>query len=206
MGPERKERLVELGVDRLADALLELASRDDAADDLVERMIATPPENVGRFKAKLAGLKGRRHFIGWGESAGFARELGALLEDLRAGVTDPRAGAELVAAFYECDTAALGNCDDSTGVVGDVFRYEARELFVGYASRCADKEWLGNLVFRVIQSDDYGVRDVLIDCALDYLSEPVMRDLVARFQEPAGREPDEFRKRHWLRLVEALAR
>ena len=39
--------------------------------------------------------------------------LGTLLEDLRAGVTDPRTGAELVAAFYECDTGALGSCDDS---------------------------------------------------------------------------------------------
>lgn len=206
MGPERKERLVELGVDRLADALLELASLNDAADDLVERMIATPLENVERFKAKLAGLKRRRRFIGWGESAGFARELGALLEDLRAGVTDPRTGVELVAAFYECDAGALGACDDSNGNVGDVFRYDARELFVSYASRCADKEWLGDLVLRVIHSDDYGVRDVLVDCALEYLSEPVMRGMVVRLQEQAGQEPDEYNKRHWLSKVESLAR
>jgi hypothetical protein len=206
MNSERKQRLVELGVDRLADALLELASRDVAADDLVERMIATPHENIKRFKAKLSGLKRSRRFIGWGESAGFASELGTLLEDLRAGVTDPRTGAELVAAFYECDTGALGSCDDSSGNVGDVFRYDARELFVSYASRCADKEWLGDLVFRVIQSDDYGVRDVLIDCALEYLPEPVMRVMVARLQERAGRESDEYRKSHWLHNVESLAR
>jgi len=205
MSPEQKQRLIELGVDRLADALLELARRDDAADDLVGRMIATPQENVKRFKAKLSGLKRRRRFIGWGESAGFARELGTLLEDLRAGVTDPRTGAELVAAFYECDTGALGSCDDSSGNVGDVFRYDARELFVSYASRCADKEWLGDLVFRVIQSDDYGVRDVLIDCAQDYLTEPVMRATVARLQKRAGQESDEYRKRHWLHNVESLA-
>jgi len=41
------------------------------------------------------------------------------------------------------------------------------------------KEWLGDLVFKVIQCDDYGVRDVLIDCARDYLTEPVMLVMVA---------------------------
>lgn len=202
----QEQKLIALGADRLADALLELASRDDAADDLLERMIATPQENVKRFKAKLSGLKRRQRFIGWGESAGFARELGTLLEDLRAGVSEPRTGAELVAAFYECDAGALGSCDDSNGHVGDIFRYDARELFVSYASRCVEKEWLGDLVFRVMQSDDYGVRDALIDCAQQYLPEPVMRGMVARLQEKAGQESDEYRKRRWLYNVESLAR
>ena len=38
MNPEQKQKLIELGADRLADALLELAGRDDTADDLLERM------------------------------------------------------------------------------------------------------------------------------------------------------------------------
>jgi len=203
---DRKQRLLDLGANQLADALLELANRDDAADDLVERMIATPQENIKRFKAKLAGLKRSKRFIRWGESSGFARELLALLQDLQAGVDDPRTGAELVAAFYECDKGALGNCDDSSGSVGDVFRHDARELFASYASRCHDKEWLGELVFKVNRTDDYGVRDALIDCAVDYLPEPVIRVMVGRLQKLASREKDEYHKRHWLRQVESLAR
>ncbi|HPX61067.1 MAG TPA: hypothetical protein PLN25_04775 [Deltaproteobacteria bacterium] len=206
MNSERKQRLLELGEERLADALLELANSIDASDDLVERMIATPQENIKRFKAKLAELKRSRRFIGWGESARFARELGALLEDLRAAVEDPRTGAELVAAFYEADVGILAHCDDSSGNVGDLFRYNARELFVSYASRCADKEWLGDLVFRVIQSDDYGVRDAIVDCAKEYLPEPVMRVMVGRLQKKADQESDEYQKRHWLNNVESLAR
>lgn len=206
MSIDRKEKLVELGADQLADALLELASRDDAADDLVKRMMATPQENVKRFKAKLSGIKRRRSFVPYGASGAFARELGSLLEDIEAGVSDPRTGAELVASFYECDDGALGCCDDSNGSVGDVFREEARELFVGYASRCTDKKWLGNLVFRVIQSDDYGVRDTLVDCASEYLPEPVLRSMVQRLQERAALASDEYGKRHWLNMVESLAR
>jgi uncharacterized protein DUF6880 len=203
---DKKHRLVELGADRLAEALLELTRLDDAADDLVERMIATPQENIKRFKSKLSGLKRSRRFIRWGESAGFARELVALLQDLQAGVDDPRTGAELVAAFYECDTGALGNCDDSSGNVGDVFRYDARELFVRYASRCDEKKWLGDLLFKVSRADDYGVRDTLIDSAAEYLPETVIRTLVTRFQKLADGESDEYRKRHWLHLIESLAR
>ena len=54
MSTERKGKLLELGADRLADALLELAGRDEFADDLVERLIATPQDNIGRFRAKLS--------------------------------------------------------------------------------------------------------------------------------------------------------
>ena len=46
MNSERKQRLSELGADRLADALLELANSIDAADDLVKRMIATPKKDI----------------------------------------------------------------------------------------------------------------------------------------------------------------
>jgi hypothetical protein len=52
---DRKQRLLELGADRLADALLELAGRDDTADDLLERMIATPQENIKLRLGSRAG-------------------------------------------------------------------------------------------------------------------------------------------------------
>lgn len=206
MNSDRKQRLLTLAQERLADALLELATRDDAADDLVERMIATPQENIERFRKKLATIKRSRRFIRWGESAAFARELLTLLQDLQEGVSDPRTGAELVASFYECDKGALGNCDDSSGHVGDVFRYDARELFVSYASRCDEKEWLAELVYKVSRTDVYGVRDTLVKCAIDYLPEPVIRNLAARFQKKAEGESDEYHKRHWLGLIESLAR
>ncbi len=50
---------------RLAEALLDLAAKSDTADELVDRLIATPKENVTRFKRKLAGLKRSKRFIDW---------------------------------------------------------------------------------------------------------------------------------------------
>jgi len=60
---KRKQKLMDLEAEILADALLELAAQSGAADDLVERLIATPTENIQRFRKKLTGLKRSRRFI-----------------------------------------------------------------------------------------------------------------------------------------------
>jgi hypothetical protein len=206
MGQDQRQRLIALGKEALADALLELAKRDGAADDLVKRMTATPAENLRRFKAKLAALKRSRRFVRWGESGALAANLRTLLQDLQAGVKDPVIGTEMIAAFYETDKGVLGHCDDSSGLVGDVYRCDAKTLFVDYAQDCVDKEGLARRVVKVNRIDDYGVRDALIDCAASYLPKPSLRNMIASFQDMADEEQDVYRKRHWLGLVESLAR
>lgn len=206
MESSRKTKLVALGADTLADALLDLAVRLDAADDLIEQLIATPKENVRRYKSKLAGLKRRERFISWRESAAYAHELEMLVADLRSGVDEPKAGVELLTSFYEADSAVFDQCDDSSGNVSDVFRCDAKQLFVSYAARCEDKDWLVNLVFDLKKDDGYGVRGILVDCAAEYLPESAMRKLIERFLDVANREGDEYQKRHWLLSVESLAR
>lgn len=206
MNHDRRQKLLNLGADKLAGALMELAGSIDAVDDLVERITQTPQGNIERYTLKLADIRQSQRFVSWRESSDYARELLAVLDDLQAGDPDPQTGAEMVAAFYECDAGVLGCCDDSGGSVGDVFRFDARELFVSYAVRCADKKWLGNLVLRLMESDSYGVRDVLIDCAAQYLPEEVMREMVSRMLELAEKEAGEYQKRDWLHGVESLAR
>ena len=46
--------------------------------------------------------------------------------NLREGVTTPEMGVQLVAAFYECDRSVFERCDDSSGMIGDVFRSETQ--------------------------------------------------------------------------------
>jgi hypothetical protein len=203
---DRKQKLIDMGPDALADALLNLAVHSEEADDLIEQMIATPKENVQRFKKKLSGLKRRKRFIGWRESAGFSRELEMLLQDLKSGVDDPVTGVELVAAFYEADNTIFEMCDDSSGNIGDVFRYDAKELFVDYSSRCKDKEKVADIILKVNQKDNYGIRDTLIDCAGECLPEEVIRTMIDRLQKRADKEKDEYGKRHHLMLIESLGR
>ena len=206
LGSYRKQKLIDLGPDALADALLNLAVHSDEVDDLIEQLIATPKENVQRFKKKLSGLKRSRRFIDWREAAGFARELEMLLQDLKSGVDDPITGVELVVAFYEADNTIFEMCDDSSGNIGDVFRNDAKELFVDYVKRCEEKQKIADIILKVNQKDNYGIRDTLIDCAGECLPEDVIRTMIATFQKWADKEKDEYGKRHHLMLIESLAR
>ncbi len=206
MTESRKQKLIDLGSETLADALLDLAVHSDEADDLIEQLIATPKENVQRFKKKLSGLKHRKRFIGWRESAGFARELEMLLQDLRSGVSDPLTGIELMAAFYEADHTIFEMCDDSSGSIGDVFRHDAKALFVDYASRCSDKEKIAKIILEVNREDNYGIRDTLMECAGECLPEDAIRTMIVTLQKRADKEKDEYGRRQHLMLIESLAR
>jgi hypothetical protein len=206
MSDSRKKNLVGLGSAALADALLALAVHSEAADDLIERLLATPRQNVQRFKRKLSGLRRSQRFIDWRGSSEFARELEMLLQDLKSGGSDPLTGVELVAAFYEADTVIFEMCDDSYGNIGNVFRCNAKELFVEYASRCSDKEKIADTILELNRKNDYGIRDTLIDCAGECLPEDVIRSMIATLQKWASKEKDEYSKRHHLMLIESLAR
>lgn len=128
---DRKKKLLELGADTLADALLDLANHIDAVDQMVERLIASPSENLEKIKKRLASLKRSKRFVRWGASSNLARDLEGLLLDIKASAPDPLSGVQLVASFYETDKGALGHCDDSSGIVGDVYRFAAQELLIG---------------------------------------------------------------------------
>jgi len=47
---ELHERLVQVGAEHLADSLLDLAEQIDEVAEVVARLLATPEENVKRFK------------------------------------------------------------------------------------------------------------------------------------------------------------
>ena len=157
------------------------------------------------IKSKIAGLKRTRRFIHYRESSGFARKLDIILQNLKISVKDPVTGVELVASFFETDEAVFGHCDDSNGCIGDVYQYDAQELFVEYAAHCADKEKIVDILIKLNRKDDYGVRDVLIDNAVKYLPEKNIRFMIAQFQKLSDLEEEKDDKRHWLQLVESLA-
>ncbi|PLY02068.1 MAG: hypothetical protein C0622_06015 [Desulfuromonas sp.] len=168
--------------------------------------MTTPKGEIKQLKDKLSSLKRARRFIRWGESAGLARELRNVLQQIEEQVDDPQIGCELVANFYTTDRSVFDRCDDSSGHVGDVYRFDAQELFLSYASRYADKNQLAKLVLKTSLKDDYGVRDALVNSAAEFLLEEQLRWLIEQFQKLANTESDEFARRHWHYQVESLAR
>jgi len=206
MSIEQKQKLVDLGAEALSEALLTLAGRSDDAVALIERLISTPNENIQLFKKGLSSLSRSGRFFNWHSSDEFAQELEMLLENVEAGADDPLTGIELLAAFYEADDVIFEMCDDSSGTIGDLFSTNAAEMFAEYASHCDEKEKIADIILRLMEKDEYGVRDGLIHYAGRCVPERVIRSMIATLQGRADQETADHKKRHHLLLVESLAR
>jgi hypothetical protein len=202
----RKQKLLNLGAETLAEALLDLAKWSEAAENMVERMISGPEENIRRFKKNLSRIKRFQRFLKWDESGDFAQELRELLEDLRVGVKNPSTGLELITLFFKADEKIFNQCDDSSGNIGDIFCYDAKELFSRYAAECEDKEKVAGIILELNRSDDYGIRDTLINCASDCLPEKIIRYMIDEIQVLADSEEGSRWRRHYLGLAGSLAR
>ena len=206
-----REQLIKLGAEKLADALLDLSTRSDQAAQLVEQLLSPPRENLRHLKARIRGLRQRKRFLGAREAQSYASDLSDLLADIQRNIEDPKIGLELVVAFFESDNQVLESCDDSYGNVGEVFRYDATELFTHYARDIEDKSYLSDLVFKLYEEDEYGVREELVDHASQFLPEEALCSLAQRFWENAENidktvKDNQYDARHSLFAVESLAR
>lgn len=154
----------------------------------------------------LSSVK-RSHTMVWRSgSRQWANEVYGRLQVWCKSIDDPRDGCDLLLRFYAGDDALFSHCDDSNGDLGDLYRHEAKELFVRFAKACPDKKWIASELFKLLGDDGYGVRDTLLEGACAYLPESDLRSLVSRCQKVSESEVDEGRKRHWLIFVELLAK
>lgn len=206
MKDERKKKLMQLGADSLSDALLDMAKSLDQVDDRVNQMVSTQEENIRAFKKKLSSLKRSTKFIDWRQSSDLADSLSQLLDELQACAPDPCLGVELVTAFYETDDSVFERSDDSNGSIGEVYVYDAKELFVLYASSCEDNEKIASLILRLCQKDDYSVRTSLMDSVGLFLEEPVIRDMVEKLQLIAAEQQEEYEKYHYYSILVSFVR
>lgn len=206
MSENRRQKLVALGVDALADALLALAAQSEANDDWVNHLVATPAENRNRFKKKLSQLLRSQRFIQGNKVHDFAEKLRAMLRDLEIGTDSPWLSLQALAAFIEADEAIMEHCDDSVGWVADVFELDAKDVFVTLASRCEDKERVAQLVLRLCEHDPLWIRKKLVDSANQYLPETILRSMIDVFQQRSEAEEEAYLKRRVNELIASLAR
>lgn len=208
MDDDTRSKLIDIGAESLADALLEMASRHDDAAEMVGRLLASPEGNLRRFQDNLEGLASltdRRHFIDWRYTAEYAMDCCDLLQDLEAANPDPRTGVENVAAFFSAFGPIIEACDDSSGHVSGVFRFDATDHFVGYAQRCEDSEFLEETVVRLCGEDKYGITDYLVGRAPEYLPRNSLLRLADRFKAAAKAEPRKENRWSLFAALEALA-
>lgn len=208
MDDDTRTRLIAVGAEALADTLLELASRNDRAAGKVQRLLASPEDNLAIFRhglEDLAALAGRGRFVEWRQVSQYAMEVADVLLDLESAEPDPSTGVGCVADFFETFEPIIEACDDSSGQVSDVFRYDAADHFVGYARRCEDSELVEETVFRLCREDGYGLTDELVGRAPEYLQQKSLVRLADRFKEAARAEPEERERWPFLYPLETLA-
>lgn len=169
-------------------------------------MPAKQKSSLTSVRARITALKRSHPFVPWRRSSEFADELRDLLLEAERAIDDPRQGVELLLRFYETDSAVFDQCDDSSGYVGSVYRFDAQQLFVRHAKDCPDTEWLVDRLFGMMEHDDYGVRDALLEVAPQYLSKAQIHRLVARMREADAALPEDKRGTRWRVDIETLAR
>ncbi|NCC65227.1 MAG: hypothetical protein EOM15_11290 [Spirochaetia bacterium] len=201
MPDDRKQKLMDLGLETLVNTLLELSGHIAQVDDKINTLIASEQENLERFRRKLLALKYSTQFIDCGMTYSFARVLERILTDIEEGITEPSNGLDLIAQFFETDEYVFETCDDSYGTVAEVYLQTARDLFFQYARSCQDAQKVASLFVRVAAKDAYGARSSLMENLTDFLVEPVLTLILDTLQISQANEKDEKKKRSYAWML-----
>lgn len=160
-----------------------------------------PGNQQAYFKRSLSRFRTSKRFYPRRSASELAGKLVAFLKDLRTTVQAPKTGISLLVAFYRTDEVIFNRCDDSDGLVGDVYRNDAQALFIHYAQQCSEKKWLIEQVLDLFGADNYGVRDVLMKCASNYLPNELLATVIDRIWLLAEETGDSC----WFFALESLA-
>jgi hypothetical protein len=197
MSDSRRQKLLKLDKEILANSLLNLADNGElAAEDVVKKLIRDPGEHLKFFKQKINGLKRRTSFIFYRETPSFAKKLSNLLEDIATSDLKPEDGLKLMASFFETDSFTVGIADDSSGYIGDVYNNDATELLHKFASGCKNKRAALEVIIKIYDDNGYGVRDHVLDEITQSLGEEEARYATNIFSiraEEADNDYDKWR-------------
>jgi len=191
--------LVALGPERLAELILAQADADPVFARTV-RMALTAKDDAEalahEIDKRLKTIRRSRGFVEWDKVKPLARELNQLRQTIAGPLAQasPDRAVEQMRLFLSIAESIFERVDDSSGVIGMVFRNAGEDLgrLWGH-SHAGDVETLAAEVLQLIETDDYGVFDELLDAispALGRDGRAVMRRLlVARQSEaPADRQ------------------
>lgn len=197
------KNLEALGAKRLAELLMDIAESDVATKRRLRLELAAKgaPESVAaEVRKRLAQIARARSFVDWRK----VRELAADLETQRRTILDRVAkidaaeALELMWRFMDLAEAVHERCDDSNGVIGDVFRGACRDL--GSLAELArpDPVALADRVFAALNENGYGQYDDLIEALAPALRDKGLDHLKVRFVElsktPVEKPPQDKRK------------
>lgn len=176
----KNDKLKKLGAAKLADSLMELAQRNEKVGDYIDTLIAPEDSLAAVYRSRIHDVEYCGDFISHKGSFDKAEAMNNLLFDIVQKVKDVKECFDLIVAFIETDQKVYEACDDSSGVVGDVY-HEACDYFAEYAAELDNEEYCKEIFIRLVLADDYGTRDSLTNKVKNFFSEETLTDLVAYF-------------------------
>jgi hypothetical protein len=161
------QALIALGPERLAELLLELAGSDPAIKRRIRLAVAnatSPQDAVAQVRQRLATIARSRSFLEREQRRAVQQELTLQLEAITGPIAqaEPAAARELLWQFLELGNNVLGRCDDSSGVLGDLFRQAMAQLGRLTDAAPPDPATLAEMVFEALCDNGYGVFDGVI--------------------------------------------
>lgn len=187
------KNLEALGVERLAQLLIEISSGDAAAKRKLRVALAgaTSPKEASREIAKrLVSIARARSFINWKNRKALVKDLDtqrrAIIEQIA--LYDPDEALSLLWQFTALAKGIFERCDDSSGTVIEVFHQACADL--GDVARLAapSPRALAERVVEALQQNDYGQYDGLIAIIAPALG-PEGMVILKELVEELGRRP-----------------
>ncbi len=197
------ENLEALGAQRLAELLMDIAEGDAAVKRRLRLELAAKeaPETVAaQVRKRLAQIARARSFVDWHKIRGLAADLETQRRTIvhRVAKIDAVEALELMWRFMDLAEAVQERCDDSNGVIGDVFRGACRDLGLLAEMAKPDPITLADHVFAALNENGYGQYDHLIETLSPSLGAKGLDRLKARFielsQTPVEKPSSEKRK------------
>ncbi len=187
-----EEDLIALGPESLAHFIVQMAEMEErlyqAACSLSQKN--NPKELAKTIRQQLSALKAKKRSFHFRDSARISPQLHDILDRIEKDLLplDSEAALKLLAVFVESDAAFFGHVDDSSGMMGDAFRRAAELL--GKASEAAGKpREAGIILRRLLEKNDYGVRDAVYDQARALLPESQLRQLIDEWRKALAARP-----------------
>jgi hypothetical protein len=188
------KNLALLGVDRLAELLLELATGDAAAKRRLRLELVGRSGGSGvaaEVRKRLASIAKSRSFLDWRKVKPLAQDLEMQRTAVMAHVspTRPAEAFELLWRLIDLAPSIYGRCDDSNGTIGTIIALARTDLGGIAAQAKLDPHDLAERVFVGVCSNDYGQFDGLIALVADALGHEGLDLLKTKFQELAAKRP-----------------
>ena len=179
------DNLVQLGAERLAGFLLELADEQPAIKRRLRFELAGEAGGemiAAEMTKRITTLRSARSFVDWQKRADFVRDLDLTRTTIveRVGQLRPDLALDLMWRFMALAEPVINRVDDSNGAVGAVFHSACEDLGALAVKAKPNPAVLAEHVFAAVTKNDYGEFDGLIPVIFPALGKPGITALKAR--------------------------